>query len=427
MSRKAALRVGSILLALSAMAMDHAQAGSLTPLQDANCPMPPALRSVRGHALLRYIVSSTGAVESIEEVYVTAEPADRQGDFAAALRSCLARWRYKNVPTVQNIALPVQMLMAFHYFEPAPDGAPSVTLPDGRSLPRLHLEEMRRERRVLASRLLAGPGFAEVRAHGCTVLTNVSAGQRAELIESIDRATGDFSRVFPAAASRPASPELVIFLFKDESSFREVAAFDNLVRMSGWIAGQYSSLDQTAYAALGDGPPRIAIDTLVHEVTHHLIHQNLFKDGRRPPYWVNEGIATFVELLRPGRTQDISRHERGMQRQGSFRWRSEADVYLESLSRASREGTQPELGAFLSGSPSIGKLDSDLAYGLSWLIVHFLINGDGQAYRERFETWLLATADAAHGDSVLSAVGLTLDDFEGRLAAHRKRLRKAAY
>lgn len=414
--------LGCVFLLLAA---GGGAAAQITPLQDASCPLPPELKGVRGHALFRYTVGSTGEVGAAEELYVTAQPPSQKEAFSAALKKCLQGWRYKAPGGRQSLALPTQMVMAFHYFEPAPEGAASITLPDGRSLPSVHLEEMRKEKIGLASRLLEGPDDVEIKQGACTVLTNVPAGPRKQLLAAIEAAHRAFDLVFPSAPEVPESSMLNVFLFKDEGSFNEVAAFDNLFRMRGGIAGQYSPLDQTAYASLGSKPPRLVIDTLVHETTHYLVHRRLFQDGRDAPYWVNEGIATFVELVRPGKRLDLRRFERGRQQQGGFRWQAEGDTYLEALSGWTKTGTDPTLEAFLSGSS--GALPAEVAYGLSWLMVHFLTTGEDQVYRGRFQIWLQTTADARKGDSLLPALGLTPEEFRRKLLAHRKRLQAAAY
>lgn len=414
----------ALLIAVSGIA--PAAVWELTPLQEATCEMPPPLRTVTGHALFRYSVGPAGTVDSIDELYVAARPASREDAFVAALRTCLQGWRYK-APAEQRLPISTQMLMAFHYFEPAPEGAPSLTAPGGRSIPRCHVEEMRKEKIRLASRLLAGGEYTELRGDGYLVRTNVAEGPRNMLREAIDRAQRVFGEVFPSAPPLPTSSMLNVFLFRDEDSFNQVAAFDNLIRMRGGIAGQYSPVEQTAYASLGMKPARIVIGEMVHEVTHHLVHQRLFQDGRDPPYWVNEGIATFVEMLPAGKTLDIDRFERGRQKQDHYRWRSQGDIYLDALSREAKEGTEPDLEAFLSGAPRVGRMKSDVAYGLSWLIVHYLVTGEHQAHREKFQNWLLTRADRRRGDSVLADIGLTLEEFRQRLAGHRKRIRAAAY
>ena len=386
----------------------------LAPLQDATCKMTRELRGVRGHALFRYFVSPEGTVENVTELYATAEPTSQEAAFTAVLSDCLKSWRYR--PAVfMGKTISTRMLMAFHYFEPAPYAAPSISTPGGGTIPLLHFDIMRKEKLKLASQLLAGADRAEIPREGWAVLTNVAASQRKELIDAIEHAHVAFGSVFPAAPSLPESSRLTVLLFRSEHAFNQVASFDNLLRMERGIAGQYSPYQQTAYTALGNKPVRIAIATLVHETTHHLVHQRLFQDGRQPPYWVSEGIATFMELLRVGKTLDPSRFRRGKQSEGDYQWIAQADTYLGALKRAGRAGTLPDLGAFLSSSPELGPIDSDIAYGLSWLLVHFLINGEQGRHRENFQSWLLATADWGEGESLVRALEMTVPDLEEAL------------
>jgi len=414
-----------VFVALSALVTAPARA-RIQPLQDATCELPPELLSVAGHALFRYIVEPDGSVGKITDVYVTAEPSEKRERFARALRGCMSKWRYTPDHFLGQ-AISNQLLMAFHYFRPVPAGAPEVQLSGGRSIPVAHLEVMRREKIALARRLIEGPDASEVAGRGYRVLTNVAPAQRKELIEAIDSAMAAFGRVFPAAPPLPPSSKLTVFLFRDQESFNEVAAFDNLTRMAGGLAGQYAPADQTAYTSLGSGPTRVAISYLVHEVTHHLIHQRLVTDPRTPPYWVNEGIATFIELMRGDGSDHLARFERGTQKEGRYRWPGQGDVYLSALKGAEAAKRMPDLMEFLSGSPRLGPMDSQIAYGLSWLLVHYLTAGDRGARHERFEQWLRTTADADRGASILDAVETTAGQLEQALSSYRNQLQKSAY
>lgn len=417
------------LLVLSSHGLARAAQLHPTPAQQSTCLMPPSLRTVRGHALFRYQVDTIGRVGSIEDLYATADPESRQGEFVSVLKKCLSAWRYDTADP-HLMALPTRMLMAFHFFAPAPEGAATIEVSAERKIPLAHFDEMRREKMRFAEKLLAGKDYSEVRNDGYSVLTNVPGGPKNELIEAIDRAHRAFSELFPAAPAAPAVSGLTLFFFKDEGSFNQVAAFDNLFRMQGGIAGQYSPPERTAYASLGDKPSRIVIAELAHEAAHHLVHQRLFQGEQRyPPYWVNEGIASFIEMLRPAKKLDFKRFARGRQQQGHSQWASRGDSYLEAVSawEGAGPGARPDFSAFLSESPDIWPLPSDLSYGLSWLTVHLLINGEGEAYRERFQKWLLTEADRQRGASIVTALGLTPDEFRRKVSEHRRRLEKNDY
>jgi len=395
--------------------------GNMVPLQDASCDLPKELSSVTGHALFRYIVSPDGSVGDVVEVYLTSVPPSRKDAFSQALRSCLEGWHYKPAQ-YSGIPVPVQMLMAFHYFEPTFHGAPLVDLPDGKTIPLRHFEIMREEKLNLARRLLDGPEYAEISRGGWTLRTNVRSDQREELLSAIDRTQRRFGSVFPNALSVPNSSPLVVLLFRNEDQFNQVAAFDNVLRMKGFIAGQYSPQEHTAYASLGDQPIPMVVSTLVHETAHHLIHQRLIKEPRYPPFWVNEGLATFMELLCAEESSALSCFARGEQRDGAYRWRARGTVYLNAVGNK-----RPDLRAFLAGSSEVGSIPADVAYGLSWLLVHFMINGENGIHRERLDKWLLTDADGHHGESILAALGLTAEELDIRLQKHRKKLLKAAY
>ena len=415
-------RAGFLAIALTVVTLGGSPASEFAPLQAPDCELSPELKAVTGHVLFRYQVSSEGAVEAIWELYGSAEPESYREDFIAHLRGCLESWRYTPA-TLGKIPVPVQMLMAFHYFEPEPHGAPAIDTPEGRSIPLRHFHIMRDEKLALASRLLEGPDYAEIAGKGWLVRTDVAADQRADLIAAIERAARVFDQAFPGAPEPTDASSLTVLLFRTKDEFNQVAAFDNILRMRGFLAGQYSPQELTAYSSLGDQPVELAIAVLVHEATHHLVHQRLFQDGRPPPYWVNEGIATFVQLVRDMENLNLSHFDRGQHRSGDYRWLGQGEHYLQVITRGQK--SMPDLGAFLSQSPDLGPIDTDISYGLSWLIVHYLITGDQGAHREKFESWLLTDARAGDGDSLLRALGTSEDALQGALEKHRKKMRSS--
>jgi hypothetical protein len=108
----------------------------------------------------------------------------------------------------------------------------------------------------------------------------------------------------------------------------------------------------------------------MHEITHHFVCQRLFRlskgGARKPAFWVNEGIATFIESLKRPRKDKIdfdaidsqprigvgyrlSRPQGGAEAPGGHGVRDVlADGALPGQRR--RRAIPPELSAMVDGS-----------------------------------------------------------------------------
>lgn len=388
---------------------------AVEPIQKKTCDLPPALSGVSGHVLMRYTVNIHGLVNFVEPVFSQVEPPGRTEDLVGHLETCLQQWKYPPADKIGWAKSFMELMLAFHYFRPATAPGDMATLPGGRQVPRAWLDEMREMKLALADRLLAGPLKKELTGEGWVLRTNVRPAERAALAQAIEGAQESFSAVFPGLPAA-GGHSMVLLVFGEEDHFKQVSAFDNLYsRLQP--GGAYLPEERVAYtfAAARQAPLRISQNYVRHEVTHHLVHQRLAA-GRDVPYWVDEGIACYVELLRAPKKGKVDRFRfvRGSQAEGSFHWNSPADDYLEAFQRA--HGRLPDPARFLEGR--FDSIDSKLAYGLSWILVHYLLNAEEGKLKEPFIRWMTGSMGTTDDPGLDAALGRPADQIFSALAAH---------
>jgi hypothetical protein len=243
------------------------------PTRKQSCVLPESLKGASGHVLVRYAVDMEGHVNFVKPNFVVVDPPEQQTALVASVQDCLKLWRYPPMADAPSWGhASVEALQAFHYFRPAPPDSETVSLPDGRSIPRVHLDEIDALRLDLAEKLLAGSTYAEERGLGWNLRSNVGRFDRETVVKAIRFAETAFDEVFPG---RPALSDVhaaTVFLFDRQDAFNQVAAFDRILR-GPTPAGQYSPADATAYTFLSkqEQPLRLSTDILVHEFTHHLL------------------------------------------------------------------------------------------------------------------------------------------------------------
>jgi len=370
-------------------------ARQLERLEKSSCTLPESLAGVAGHVLVRYTVNEAGKVNFVQPAFAVAEPPEKQQALIDSVVSCVGGWSYRPPKTELkhsvsgNPTFSVELLQAFHYFKPGLADTETVEIEDGKRAPKRHIDEMRALKLKLARTLIEGSDRAVKEGKGWTVETNVRPKDRELLLGGVSFAIDGFGKVFETARPLPETEKLTLLLFGKEDEFNQVAAFDNLFR-GAKPAGQYTSWDRMAYtfAAGREHPLKHSLNYVIHETTHHLVYQQLASKDRQPPYWVNEGIATYMELLKPDKSGafELFPFKRGRQVEGNFSWNSKAEGYLEAFDRHVKAGTLPDLARFMG--PENMRMEVDLLYGLSWLLTHYMINGENGSLRKTYEKWL---------------------------------------
>ena len=75
-------------------------------------------------------------------------------------------------------------------------------------------------------------------------------------------------------------------------------------------------------------------------------------------------------------------------------------------------------------SPETMRMEANLAYGLSWLLTHYMINGENGALKKAYEQWL-TTGMGSEGDAGLpAALGRTPAQILDGLKAHVEAMKR---
>ena len=396
------------------------------PTQKRSCELPAELKGMTGHVLVRYTVNEAGKVNFVKPAFATAEPEARREELVASVTSCVKEWSYRPAETRRpanavsgNPTFSVEFLQGFHYFDPADAGAEWIELEGGRKVPRAHIEKLRALKIDLAMQLLAGPDRHETKGTGWSLKTNVSPKERKALVGGVEFALQAFDRVFEDAPPLPESSRLVLLLLGSEDAFNQVAAFDRIFR-GPKPAGEYTPADETAYAFASDRehPLKMSVETTVHETVHHLVQQRLAGVTRPAPYWVNEGIASYFELLKPDKMGafDPRKFKRGRQSEGSYYWPAKADMYLEAFERNMKSGTIPDFAAFLEGR--FERIGVETSYGLSWILTHYMLFGENGTLKKPFLDWATGPMGSDADEGVAKSLGRTPEQILAGVTAY---------
>ena len=425
--------LGGAGTALLCAGSDAVLARQPEPVVKRSCDLPTELKGMTGHVLVRYTVNEAGNVNFVKPAFATADPEARREELVASVTSCVKEWSYPPMkPSVRrsfirppadsvsgNPIFSVEFLQGFHYFEPADAGVEWIELEGGRKVPRAHIEKMRALKIDLAMQLLGGPDRHETKGTGWSLRTNVTPKERKALVGGVEFALEAFDRVFGDAPPLPESSRLVLLLLGSEDAFNQVAAFDRIFR-GPKPAGEYTPADETAYAFASDRehPLKMSVETTVHETVHHLVQQRLAGVTRPVPYWVNEGIASYFELLKPDKTGafDPQKFKRGRQSEGSYYWPAKADMYLEAFERNMRSGTIPDFAAFLEGR--FEGIGVDTSYGLSWILTHYMLFGENGTLKKPFLDWATGPMGSDADEGVAKSLGRTPEQILAGVTAY---------
>jgi len=422
---------GMFLGALAGLTLVHpappAPARAPTRLGDPACELPAEAAGAVGHVLVQYRVTETGLVDQARSVYAVVRPESARNTFVTSLEACVAGWRYR---PARSGGRPVaeHLLAAFHVFDPAPAGAPRVAIPGGRTMPVEQLAQLRREKQSLAMFLLGGADFHRIAGDGYELRSDLPGDGARALASAITRAGEAFQAAFPAAPAAPAGDRIVLHVFGRQEEFNQVVAFDELSLTHVPLAGQYAPEGGLVYLSAGGKPARLAARVVAHEVTHHLVHGRLYGGTRTPPFWVTEGIASFIENL-PGMDGtasgpvDLGTLDRGLKNDEGYTWRADPDRYLDEMDRADDTGGMASISELMAWRGSSGG-ERTLAYAQSWLLVHFLMNADAGRYREAFRRWLAGPDADKDGAALREALGMSSDALGALLDAHRVELER---
>jgi hypothetical protein len=383
------------------------------------CDERLALKVTSGHVLFRYTVTEAGKVRRIKLLYADVEPPDKKKRYVEVLKGCLENYKYEPAG-MYGMPQSVTVKKAFHEVPTAGDDDEKVLLPDGRLVSRQALDRVRAAQLAFADHLLKDRRDRVVRGDGWVLRTDAKKSLVPKIREALDIAILCFDAAFPDAPPQPEDAPLDILLFAKDDAYRQFIAFDNFVPRLTPTAGKYDGETRMIYTSTGDVPLQMAIRILVHEATHHLIQTRLSKRWEYPPRWLNEGIATYIETMKVEKRAkvDLAALDRGWFHHGRIQYQKKADSLTEVLSL--NMANLPELPYLFEGMYDhlFFGANADVAYGISWLLVHYLINAEGGKYRRGFERWIYAERGDEAGDSLADAVGHSYASLQDALPAY---------
>jgi hypothetical protein len=402
------------------------------------CDLPAGAAPRRAHFLFEYRLDATGKVQGVQALYSSVEPDQERAVLATALSECIRQWGYR--PPAPKQTADTALLVPFHRFAPAPKDGPMGVLPDGRELPAVWFDEMRDEKLRLATlllqrvkpRLLTDAVYREAAGRGWLLRANVTEQSFEAARQALEFAERAFDAAFPAARPVPADMPLTVLLLQYEHEYTQVIAFENFLPMRFLSSGRYSSWDRTITMAMADLPAPLWTRNLAHEAAHHFIAQRLYA-GKRPPMWVNEGIAAFIECLRAapaggadaraadaGADFDLAGLERGKIAVAPHVWTRPAEEYLKTLREAAADRKLASAAELTSRAfeDEFRSADPRRAYGQAWLLVHYLMNAEGGKHREGFRKWLAGAGSEGEGDTLAAALESPLERIDSALPAY---------
>ena len=402
------------------------------------CDLPPDLEDARAHFLFRYTVDSRSEIRGVESLYAMVDPEEKLPAFITAAAQCVRDWGLGWVNR-HKIDSDDPDFIALHFFRPVPENSPRATFADGRQVPMAWFDEVHDEKVKLAQTLMWGskhgpkPGafYSEFSGDGWMLRTDLKDPKDVKVIrDAVKFAADAFRATFPEAPPVSEEAELTVVFFEDRLEFAQVVVFDNLINLSPNLAGRYTSWDRMIYAAKAEMPRQLMARVLAHEATHHFTAQSFYAGNEAPPVWVAEGIASFIQTLgRPGDGGfDLAALDRGRIVHRQHIWARSADEYLQRLTVAAKGGKLPRLQSLLNGRYDDRFLSASpqMAYGISWLLVHYLVNAEDGKYRAAFESWLKGPTAEGGSKEFAAATGISLGRVQKALPAYIESLRSRA-
>jgi tetratricopeptide (TPR) repeat protein len=171
-----------------------------------------------------------------------------------------------------------------------------------------------------------------------------------------------FTQLFPRMNFNSPIPTRVI-VFKDKKTFDEFKPIE-------WAAGYFLAGDDINYIVLTtEGTETEKFPTIFHEYTHFLINNSLGR-AKAPP-WFNEGIAEYYERFS---IEDDRKVTLGALNEG----------HLQLLSRRELIPFETFFATDYYTLHKQSKQSAQLFYAQSWILLHYLLQGNGGANRVRF-------------------------------------------
>jgi tetratricopeptide (TPR) repeat protein len=208
-----------------------------------------------------------------------------------------------------------------------------------------------------------------------------------------------------AGTQAVASPPVVVMAFPDHESLKPFLPLYNGQPANLAAFFQHGEDENLIVLSLPtDGNPTADLDVIFHEYTHLLLRRN----DRIWPLWLKEGMAELYA------TFDTSGYQAQIARPIESHLRLLQEQPMMPLS---------ELFAVSHDSPQYNERDRQgLFYAESWLLTHFLVNGDNPQLKARFRNFnLLLQQGQTPVQAFTNALQLSLTAVTGELQGYLDR------
>jgi tetratricopeptide (TPR) repeat protein len=269
---------------------------------------------------------------------------------------------------------------------------------------------------LLAGSLAASPAaqpktsrdWKRLQSENFLVVGNASEGMLREAVTRLEGFRQALLSQFPRLQLTSPVPTIVV-VFKDDTSFSRFKPRDDRGRRAEAVVGYFSTWPDVNYIALGvpyDG--EIAFEVVFHEYTHYLMYRNV----RRVPMWLSEGLAEFYSTVevdaRQGRTIIGRPPDERV-------WAITELTPLPLEKMLSSEGT-----AKIFENP----VQVAMFYAQSWAFVHYINHGEQGKRRGQISTYLRSIeAGRSTADAFVEAFGVGFQEMQRELEGYmRKRV-----
>ncbi len=199
--------------------------------------------------------------------------------------------------------------------------------------------------------------------------------------------------------------------------------------------GHYGSLyDAISLHSDADGGPHATPDALIHEATHQLVDQRIFKGEPPPAYWLTEGLASYFGYTYLDATNGFQAGVIGGKAASIFfgsnaKPGGEARLVLKDSGKAFKTFAKTNDTLLVEHLLAIDTpaafyaTDQRLHYAASWLLVHTLLHAEDGRHRDGFLRYLSREADGDGGPAALfEELSLDAPAVQAALVKHSKSL-----
>lgn len=222
-----------------------------------------------------------------------------------------------------------------------------------------------------------------------------------------------------------------VFLFYSFHEFNQAIGGDFRYRTNRPKGHYGAPFDAITLHTDPDGPGHLG-DALIHEAAHQLTERRLFVGEFAPSRWVSEGLAHYFGYTWTDESGRFQRGEVGGKSAALIRGARDGGAEIRGTLRSARKALKEagvEAGGLVDGVISIQDPNrfygdrAPLHYAVSWLLVHFLLDGEDGAHAEGFLRYLESEKQGRGGsDALYREVGLGPDELGSALATHAKRI-----